>query len=103
LKNHGEIVSSLLVVPAYYKWPFMQPNDVQLTYVLTHPKHRGKAYAAQLIYHAMQDLKKMNMVSDIWYVTDENNTGSVKLAEKIGFKQVGLARTTSLLRILKMV
>lgn len=40
--HKGREVSHSLLVPAYFKWPFMAANDLQYTYSGTIPAYRGK-------------------------------------------------------------
>jgi GNAT superfamily N-acetyltransferase len=94
---HGNtLISSLLIVPAYYKWPFMKKNDLQFTYVITHKSYRGQGLAEQAISYAVQRLKAANRV--FWYVTDETNIPSIRLCEKIGFKFFEYGKNTGLLK-----
>ena len=82
------VVSALLVIPTYYRWTFMANSDVQLTYVITHPEYRGKGLAKQIIKHALKHLKSKK-VKRVWYVTEQENTASIKLCESMGFRLVG--------------
>lgn len=89
-KNSGGIASGFLTIPAYFRWPFMQRNSVQFTYVVTAEEHKGKGLAWQGIYKAYQDLK-IKGVENFWYVTDTENMASQRLAQKMGFNLVGTA------------
>jgi ribosomal protein S18 acetylase RimI-like enzyme len=100
LLDNGKIVSSLLVVPAHFKWPFMGGDDVQFTYVLTNPKYRGKGLAKKTIQHMISELS--SSVDTFWYVTDTENKASIKVAEKLGFEFAGYAERSGILRILRM-
>ena len=91
LLDSESIASSLLTIPAYFQWPFMQSNSVQFTYVMTAEEHRGKGLAWKGIYDAYRDLKN-NGIKDFWYVTDNENIASQKLAKKMGFNFVGSAK-----------
>ena len=83
---HGKIiVASLLVVPTHFKWPFMSKNDIQFTYVLTNNRYRGKGLAGQMIYFAS---KKLKNIDTYWYITDNLNDSSIKVAIKAGFQQI---------------
>ncbi len=84
------IICSFLAVPAYYRWPFMQKNSVQFTYIITEKEHRGKGLAWQGIFQAFTELKKEGIVS-FWYITDSQNQSSQRLAEKMGFQLIGVA------------
>lgn len=78
------LVCSLLVVPNYFKWPFMNTNDVQLTYVKTYKDQRGKGYAKKMLNFTLSLFKKSD--SNIWYVTDSDNVASQALAKSVGFE-----------------
>lgn len=77
-------VASLLIVPTFFKWPFMAKQDVQVIYVMTKKEHRGKGLAIKMIKFALSKLP--SKVDAIWYVTDENNPSSQRVAEKLDFK-----------------
>lgn len=84
LKKDGKRVCSCLIVPKFYRWPFMNDEDIQFAYVMTDNEHRGKGYSWQLIYHTYQLLSK-NSSKTYWYVTDTGNPASMRLSEKMGF------------------
>lgn len=84
VKDKGELIASLLVVPAHFKWPFMAADDLQFTYVLTSPEFRGKGIGGQMLHFAIKEFQKPGRT--FWYVTDTGNISSQRLAEKRGFK-----------------
>lgn len=100
LYHQDNLVSSFLIVPAYFKWAFMKEKDVQFTYVMTTNNYKGMGIAGKLILKAISDLKKN--VDVFWYVTDSANLASIKVAEKIGFKYENSAERTKYLKILKL-
>lgn len=81
-----ELAHFFCIVPKYYRWPFMNKNDVQITYVITTKKYRGNNIAFNAIGKA---INKLEIAGDIWYVTDSTNYASQKLAEKLGFELFG--------------
>jgi ribosomal protein S18 acetylase RimI-like enzyme len=99
VEENGEPRASMLVVPAYFRWPFMEQNDVQLAYVMTHASSRRQGWASYLVSQSIRHLARKDR--SIWYVTDTNNVASQKLAENSGFELVGKAtpRSSSLQRI----
>ena len=99
VREHGSLISSLLVVPAHFKWPFMGPRDVQFTYVLTRPGHRGRGLAEQAIRFAVQKLN--GKVDRYWYVTDTENKPSIRLCQRLGFEFHAFGRRTGPLRVLR--
>lgn len=98
--DRQQLITSLLIVPAYYKWPFMEKNDLQLTYVMTKPDYRGKGIAEEAVRYALDSLKKEGR--DFWYVTDTGNTASIKLCSKTGFQLFGYAQRQGLQKILRI-
>lgn len=97
--DNGKIISSLLVVPAHFKWPFMGDNDVQFTYVMTHPDYRGQGLASNMINDMILNLSER--VDEFWYVTDTDNISSMRVAEKIGFDMYSEAEKSNILGILR--
>lgn len=85
LRKENSVISSFLVVPPHYRWPFMFINDVQFTYVMTNKEFRGKGMAWQGLFEAAVLLKKKG-VNAFWYVTESDNIASQRLAEKMGFE-----------------
>lgn len=98
--DQQQLITSLLIVPAYYKWPFMDKDDLQFTYVMTHPDYRGKGIAEEAIRYALGSLKKEGR--DFWYITDTANTASIKLCTKTGFHLFGNAQRKGLLKTLRI-
>lgn len=89
LYEEDTVVSALMAIPAYSRWPFMGPKDVQLIYVITHPDHRRKGLGATLIHRTLDHLKNSSDVEKVWYVTTTDNLASRKLCEKLGFSFAG--------------
>jgi|GEM_PF-1205339 lipopolysaccharide/colanic/teichoic acid biosynthesis glycosyltransferase len=83
----GKLVASLLVVPKYFMWPFMEKADVQITYVKTDPLFQGKNLASSMLYKAYQGVTHLN--GNLWYVTNPENVVSQRLAIKLGFELIG--------------
>lgn len=101
LWQNNTIVSSYLIVPAYYKWPFMEKNDVQFTYVITEPNYRKKGLALIGLQQALDLLYDPNRT--FWWATDYDNDASIALAKKLGFEVFGIAMRSRFLRKLKVI
>ncbi len=82
-------IASLLVVPKYYKWPFMAKGDLQFIYVMTNSEYRGRGLATMMMSHVSQ-LEKYKG-KRFWYVTNGWNKASQKTAVKTGFALAGTA------------
>ena len=87
--ENGAPKASMLIVPAYFRWPFMNDGDVQFTYVVTHSSARREGWAELLLHEGIRRVQKDGR--QIWYVTDSNNVASQRLAEKTGFELIGTA------------
>ena len=53
-----------------------------------HPRARGSGLASGLLVHAMQALRGVGLESVVLYVDADNETGAVKLYERLGFATV---------------
>lgn len=85
--SNNEAICSLVCVPALNKWKFMTPDGIQIKNVFTHPDHRGKGLASNLLKYVLHKTNSSNKV--FWYMTDEFNIASQKLCKKVGFRFVG--------------
>jgi RimJ/RimL family protein N-acetyltransferase len=96
------LIHSYCIVPAYFRWPFMKVNDVQLTYVVTNPAYRGKGIAASAIAFG---ISKVAGDTNVWYITDVSNESSIRLAKKSGFAHFSYGRRGYLwnIKLLKQV
>lgn len=81
------LVHRTCIFPRYFRFPFMDADDLQIGDVWTELSHRGKGLAAAALQHAVQTHANSN--SKIWYVVDDSNRASIKLAESAGFELVG--------------
>lgn len=58
-------------------------NFIEVSAVVTHPRHTGKGYAKQLIAHTVNNIVDENKTPYLHVI--EKNTGPIKLYEKLGF------------------
>ena len=86
----GVSAASLLIVPAHFKYPFMKKNDIQFTYVMTKPEYRGKRLAILLLQEAWA--RRTDKSGMAWYVTNTENTASIRVVEKAGFAMDGYGK-----------
>lgn len=89
----GEVVSSLVCVPALSLWSFMKKDDVQIKGVYTKPEYRGKGFGYKLLEYVRNDLNVQKQ--SVWYLTHDQNFSSIKLCEKVGFQFVGYYHANS--------
>lgn len=100
--NNSKVVSCILAIPAYFKWPFMNKKDVQIAYVITDSNYRGKGLAAEAIIASIKYLLNTS-VNDVWYVTSEDNLSSIKLCTKLGFEPEGYGKRKYFLKFLHVL
>lgn len=75
------------LLPAHFRFPFMRPGDLQAAGIWTHPDQRGRGLALialQAVFHRLEDPART-----LWYMVREDNHGSIRLAEKAGFRPWG--------------
>jgi len=89
--NHDAVVHRSLVVPAYFRYPFMDCNDLQIGLTWTHPKYRG----AKLATSALRKLVAMHASAGrkLWYIVHPGNQASIAVSARAGFTPVGTVRT----------
>lgn len=86
----GVSAASLMIIPAHFKYPFMKKGDIQFTYVMTKPIYRGKSLAILLLQEAWT--RRTDKFGRAWYVTNTENTASIRVAEKSGFALEGYGK-----------
>jgi len=89
IKDGNVIIHRACVVPAYFRWPFMAPADVQISSTWTHPDYRGHGVATLALGHITSKLAVPTR--RFWYVSREGNPASVHVARKAGFSLRGYA------------
>ncbi len=81
------IVHRSCVFPRYFRFPFMDKDDLQIGDTWTAKEHRGKGLAT----FAIRKIFELNKKSGrrFWYVTEEANIASIRAVENAGFAQIG--------------
>lgn len=67
----------------------MKDEDLQLTSGVTEKYFQGQGIAFKVISKAINEIPLKGV---LWYVTDEKNLPSPKLAAKLGFELVGYGK-----------
>lgn len=81
------MVHHSMVSPRYFRFPDMSVEDIQIGAVFTDSSWRGRGLGS----FAIREIMKQWRIGSgrIWYITDQDNTASIKLAENAGFKLHG--------------
>lgn len=80
------------IFPAFFRFPFMKPADVQMGNLHTEPAHRGKGIASWAAMEIVHTFAAPNRT--IWYLTEESNVASARTAAKAGLRLVGKGERT---------
>lgn len=82
----GKIIHHTVVFPAFYRFPFMRREDLQIGYVWTAESHRGRGVAKDTIRTI---LAEWFADRTFWYLCEHDNIPSVRTAAALGFVEVG--------------
>ena len=86
IKHKGQLVHRSVITPGYFRFPFMQPSDLQVGDTWTDPRHRGRGVAT----HALRDiLSSLAAGRRVWYIVENANAPSRRVVEKAGFSYAG--------------
>lgn len=92
-----QLVHRTCVFPPYFRFPFMAAGDLQIGDVWTDASHRGQGLAAHSLAAAVRSSASPRRT--LWYLVDDNNHASIRLAESCGFRFVGSGERTSRLGV----
>ena len=86
--HHGkELIHYSVVLPKFFRLPFMAKNDLNIGPCWTHHKHRRKGIARYVIQRILELYRDQDR--KFWYFTGEDNVASQRLTEKVGFSMCG--------------
>jgi GNAT superfamily N-acetyltransferase len=97
LLSGSRVVHRSVVMPRYFRWPFMNRDDLQVSSTWTDPLYRGRGYATYALIMITQLFSKPGR--SIWYVTRDNNIPSVKVCLSAGFQLYNYAERKNFLGI----
>ncbi len=89
--SQGQLVHRSVVTPGYFRFPFMGKRDLQVGDTWTHPAHRGKGLARIGLNAALQ----IGKGREYWYLVEEDNLPSIRVAERLGFRLAGVGLRAS--------
>jgi RimJ/RimL family protein N-acetyltransferase len=92
IEEEGRLLHRLIVTPAWYRFPFMAADDLQIGDIWTSPdaRRRQLAHAAIIEAHHRFGIPGARF----WYVTDATNVASGALARSCGYRLVGTGHRT---------
>ena len=89
LFDKEKVVHHSVVTTKSFKYPFMGENDLQIGMIFTEDEFRRRGLAAYKINEILRRYEKPGR--KIWYITQEDNLASRRLAEKLGFSEYSKA------------
>jgi len=94
LIRHGEEwVHRSVVTPGYFRFPFMKSHDLQAADVWTAECERNKGLASWSLSEILS--ADTNRKRCYWYLTEERNGASIRVAERAGFRPAAEGIRTS--------
>jgi RimJ/RimL family protein N-acetyltransferase len=100
IERDGALLHRLIVTPRWYRFPFMAPEDLQIGGLWTHPAARGQGLARAGVAEAHRRFG--DRATRFWYVTEEDNAASIRIAQGVGYRLVGTGERTAPLGIRAM-
>lgn len=87
VRKGGRVVHRSCVFPRFFRFPFMAVGDLQIGDVWTAPSTRRQGLATV----ALEQILRIhtNKGSTLWYLVEETNQASIKVAERNGFQLAG--------------
>lgn len=93
VRRNGHVVHRSTVTPPYFRFPFMQRDDLQVGDTWTQEEERGKGLATWALRSIVA--AEPQTVRRYWYLTEEINHPSLKVAARAGFRKIGTGVRTS--------
>lgn len=91
-EDNAAVVHRLIVTPRWYRFPFMEPRDLQIGSVWTAPPARRRKLAHSAIAEAHRRFASEG--ARFWYVSQADNAASGALARSCGYRLVATGKRT---------
>jgi RimJ/RimL family protein N-acetyltransferase len=91
VRDGDRVVHRTCVMPAWFRWPFMSPEDIQISDTWTDVDYRGRGIAAAA---AGLVVARSAPEQYVWYSTQVSNEPSLAVCRSVGMDQVGRAMRT---------
>lgn len=86
----NQLVHRSVITPRYFRFPFMRDGDLQIGDTWTDEAHRGRGLATMGLKSALAAAGNR----EYWYLVEEENFPSIRVAEKLGFRLAGVGTRT---------
>lgn len=85
--SRNQLIHRSCVFPRYFRFPFMNKDDLQIGDTWTHPEHRGQGLATFALRQVIQERQMTGR--KFWYIVEQENKPSIRVVEKAGFNLIG--------------
>lgn len=92
IRRGRHVIHRSFVFPGWFRFPFMEREDLQVGDTWTEPTERGRGLATCGLTAVVQSPA---LARRIWYIVDESHGSSVRVAKKCGFVLYGAGRRQS--------
>jgi RimJ/RimL family protein N-acetyltransferase len=97
LYEAGRLVHYSAFTPRYWRFPFVSGQDLQVGDTWTEPSDRGKGLAKRALKRLVTWMRAPGR--NFWYVVEDVNRASVKVAEDCGFRLAGVGTRVKRLKV----
>ncbi|KIL51621.1 acetyltransferase [Jeotgalibacillus alimentarius] len=87
---HNEQLVGIITIVKSNKQKLMHRAEIVSTYVV--PGNRGKQIGRKLVIHALDEIKHIPGIEQVYLMVESNNTAAKTLYESAGFEQFGTDR-----------
>lgn len=87
IADGSRIVHRSGVFPAFFRFPFMQRDELQVGETWTDPAYRGKGLALAALRFAQREYA--GNARRMWYIVEDVNVASIRVIQKAGFALIG--------------
>ena len=88
LYKGAQLVHYSAFTPRYWRFPFLSRQDLQVGDTWTEPSCRGKGLAKRALQRLVTRMRMPGR--NFWYVVEDINRASIKVAEDCGFRLAGI-------------
>jgi RimJ/RimL family protein N-acetyltransferase len=93
IRHASEWVHRSVVTPRFFRFPFMNVGDLQVGDVWTAESERGRGLASFALLSILS--ADRGRQRPYWYLVDEGNLASIRVAERANFSRTALGTRTS--------
>jgi RimJ/RimL family protein N-acetyltransferase len=87
IRDQQRVAHYSAAYPGFFRFPFMAADDLQIGAVWTEPEYRGRGLAKIGVDALLAEIGRRER--KVWYVVDEENAPSIRVAQNVGFSLVG--------------